>query len=247
MNQQILQHILQIKADHPFWGYRRVCAYIRNKCNLIINKKRVYRLMKNNNLLCPKNNRLKAKRTETKSKPRADKPNQIWGIDMTKVMIPHHGWAYLHVVLDWYSKKIVGWSINNNSKTQVWIDALEMAVMKQMPAGTREHKMLQLVSDNGSQPTSKTFGKHCRLLSINQIFTSYSNPKGNADTERIMRTIKEELVSINEFKSLRDFKERFDDWVEWYNEEYPHSALGYKPPYQVEREYVNKNIILNYA
>jgi transposase InsO family protein len=100
---------------------------------------------------------------------------------------------------------------------------------------------LFLVSDNGCQPTSKAFERHCKLLGIKQIFTSYSNPKGNADTERVIRTIKEELVYINEFDLKSEFSDAFKNWVEFYNFKYPHSALKYKSPYQVEREFVNKN------
>ena len=247
MNKQILDHILLLKSEFPLWGYRRVWAYIRNQYQLPINKKRIYRLMKNNNLLCPRDDRNKAKRTPLGRKPRANKPNQVWGIDMTKVMVPSFGWAYVHVVLDWYSKKIVGWSINKHSKTRAWLDALEMGVMNQFPDGIRKSKSLMLVSDNGSQPTSKTFRRHCRLLGIEHRLTSYSNPKGNADTERMMRTIKEDLVYVNEFQSVSQFRDKFDEWANWYNEKYPHSANKYKSPYQVERDYVNKKIQLNCA
>lgn len=164
---------------------------------------------------------------------------------MTKVMIPSFGWAYLQIVLDWYTKKIVGWSISKNSKTRVWLDALDMAVMIQFPDGIRESERLKLVSDNGSQPTSKTFEAHSKMLNIEQIFTSYSNPKGNADTERMMRTIKEDFVYVNEFDSVNDFREKFDEWADWYNKNYPHSANKYKPPYHVERDYVNILLQLN--
>ncbi len=107
MNKQLLNHILILKSEFPLWGYRRVWAYIRNQYQLPINKKRIYRLMKINNLLCPRNNSNKAKRTPIGRKPRAGKP------------------------------------------------------------------------------ISKIFERHCKLLGIEQKFTSYSNPKGNADTERM--------------------------------------------------------------
>ena len=245
MNKNILKLILEIKKEHPFWGYRRVWAYIRNYHGIIVNHKRIYRLMEMNNLLCKKPHKNKATRTNMRPKPRADRPNQYWGIDMTKIMISPIGWVYLHVVIDWYTKKIVGWSISSGSKTRLWIKALEMAVMKQFPDGIRNDTPPELISDNGSQPTSLTFAKHCKILGIKQIFTSYSNPKGNADTERVMRTIKEDLVYINEFESKNEFDIAFNNWVAKYNNDFPHSALKYKTPYQVEREYVKKKIQLN--
>ncbi|MFA9409238.1 MAG: IS3 family transposase, partial [Candidatus Dadabacteria bacterium] len=105
-NEYLLVRIKAIKKDHPFWGYRRVWAYLRCVDGLIVNKNRVYRLMRENNLTVKPNTRLIAKRVSERPKPRADKPNEWWGIDMTKVMT-ESGWVYVVIVLDWYTKKIV--------------------------------------------------------------------------------------------------------------------------------------------
>jgi len=83
-NETILEKIQELKAEHPFWGYRRIWAHLTYVSNLKINKKRVYRLMKIHGLIVTKNTRLKAKRTSCRPKPQADRPNQFWGIDMTK-------------------------------------------------------------------------------------------------------------------------------------------------------------------
>jgi transposase InsO family protein len=83
---------------------------------------------------------------------------------------------------------------------------MDFAIQKEFPEGVRG-KELKLVSDNGSQPTSTSFMRHMALLGIKQIFTSYDNPKGNAETERVIRTIKEELIWLNEFGSLEEARE----------------------------------------
>jgi putative transposase len=233
-NKPILARIQVLKAEHPFWGYRRCWAYLRYREGLDINKKRIYRLMKENNLLVSKNTRLKACRTPLKPKPRANKPNHIWGIDMTKVMVAHWGWLYLHVVLDWYTKKIVGYNLSWQSKTRDWLDALEKAVALQFPEGVREKEQLFLVSDNGSQPTSIGFMAACNMLGIKQIFASYDNPKGNADTERVIRTIKEDLIWPNDFQTPFELQADLDSWVVDYNTDYPHSSLNYKTPCEYE-------------
>ena len=72
----------------------------------------------------------------------------------------------------------------------------------------------------------------CHTLGIKQIFTSFNNPKGNADTERLMRTIKEDLVWIYDWRSSFDFERVFKDWVEAYNSDFPHMSLGYMTPQQ---------------
>tara|TARA_B100000315_G_C14475057_1_gene540224 strand:+ start:369 stop:1133 length:765 start_codon:yes stop_codon:yes gene_type:complete len=239
-NEQLLSQIQKIKADHPFWGYRRVWAYLKYRQHILVNHKRVYRLMKLHNLLVKPNARLKAIRANAsyRSKPRASKPNQFWGIDMTKVMIHSFGWVYLVVVLDWYSKKIIGHSLKEHSRTDDWLEALNHATNNQFPQGIlSKSNDLFLISDNGSQPTSRKFMKSCSSLEIKQIFTCYNNPKGNADTERVIRTIKEDLIWLKEWDSAFELEKELKRWVKQYNCDFPHSSLLYKTPDQAEKHY----------
>ena len=231
-NGWLRKQIENIKADHPFWGYRRVWSYLTYRQGYHVNKKRIYRLMKEHNLLVTKTTKNRAKRTPLCSKPRAQYANHIWGTDMTKLKLASYGWMYLHVVLDWYTKEIIGYSLSLQSKTDDWIDALNMAVNKRFPEGIKDtpHMPLNLVSDNGCQPTSERYMKECSVLEIKQIFTSWSNPKGNADTERVIRTIKEDLVWPNEWDNPFEFTEAFKKWVCDYNSDFPHQSLGNKTP-----------------
>ena len=122
------------------------------------------------------------------------------------------------------------------SKSSDWIAALNEAVNLQFPNGIRESIIIpELVRDHGCQPTSTAFFMACSELGIQQIFASYSNPKGNADTERIIRTLKEDLVWPREFDSVADFEKALNIWPKEYNEDYPHSSLGYMTPYEYER------------
>src|SRR3712207_3373011 len=105
-DESLLRRIQELKAEHPFWGYRRIWAYLRFVEQCPVNKKRVLRLMREHHLLVPPNRKLKAKRTPTGSKPKATKPNEWGGIDMTKLLVGDFGWVYIVVVLDWYTKKI---------------------------------------------------------------------------------------------------------------------------------------------
>ena len=234
-NEPVVARIRQIKSDHPFWGYRRMWAYLKYVDGLTINKKRVYRLMKEHNLTVTPNFRLKAKRSSGRPKPRPDRPNQWWGIDMTKVM-SDSGWVYVVILLDWYSKKVVGHYSGSQATSRHWLEALERGLDRQFPDGVRGHN-LHLMSDNGSQPTSLRFMKACSSLKVDQAFTSYNNPKGNADTERMMRTLKEELFWLREWPSATELSKKLDQWIEYYNDNYLHSALGYRPPNQAEKTY----------
>lgn len=237
---ELLPCIQALKAEHPFWGYRRIWAYLRYVEQRLVNKKRILRLMREHQLLVTPNLRLKAKRTPTSSKPRPTQPNGWWGIDMTKVLVEGFGWVYIVIVLDWYTKKIVGYYTGTPCTARHWLMALDMAVQGQYPEGARGQDV-SLMSDNGCQPTSRAFMKACRILGIHQAFTSYNNPKGNADTERVMRTVKEECLWLQEWTCPFALGSALERWITHYNEHYLHSTLGYKPPSQFEREYYSRH------
>ena len=174
--QVILNHLKSLKSVHPFWDYRRWWAYLYYRQEIKVNNKRTYRLMKEDNLLVNKNSQNRAKRTDFHPKPRATHPNQIWGTDMTKIKIGSWGWYYLVVILDWYTKQIVGYKLSLQSKNKDWQEALCQAVNHCFPEGIKDNlkNTLFLVSDNGCQPTSLSYMQACSDVSIKQIFISWS-------------------------------------------------------------------------
>ena len=236
-NSDLLVQIQNLKADHPFWGYRRMWAHLKFIDKMPVNKKRVYRTMDLAGLLVKDRRKLRASRTPLKAKPKATRPNQWWGIDMTKILVSSFGWIYVVIVLDWYTKKIVGYHIGIRALTADWLAAVDMAVNRQFPEGVRGHE-LHMMSDNGCQPTSRRFIQTCAELDIHQAFTSYNNPKGNADTERIMRTLKEECLWLKEWVSPFQLGLELSAWIEGYNRHYQHSTLGYVAPAQFEQRHL---------
>ena len=239
-NAALLVRMQALKAEHPFWGYRRIWATLRYADGLPVNKKRVLRLLREHDLLVTPNRRLKARRTPTTSKPRPTAPNQWWGIDMTKVLVESFGWVYVVVVLDWYTKKFVGYHIGLQATTAHWLAALDMAINRQFPNGVRDQD-LHLMSDNGCQPTSVRFLATCGTLGIQQAFTSYNNPKGNADTERSIRTLKEECLWLREWSSPFAVGDALATWFESFNVRYLHSSLGYRTPEQCEQQWISSH------
>lgn len=232
----IIERILQIKSEHPLWGYRRVWAYMRYRDNQANGKNRVYRLMKENRLLVDKDSKLKAKRVSTRPKPKAGRPNQYWGIDMTKIKLPSYGWIYLHLVLDWYTKEIIGVHLSFQSKRTDWENTLNQAVNNRYPDGILNSKKQPcLISDNGCQPTSQKFMQMCSNLKIKQIFTTWNNPKGNADTERVFRTLKEDLIWPYDWDNPFELEQALQKWVHDYNTDFPHQSLKYTTPSEFYR------------
>lgn len=268
-DQELLSRIKPVKAEHPLWGYRRIWSYLKYRQEYSVGINRVHRVMKEHNMLVTPKLRLKAKRCPIKPKPIASRPNQFWGIDMTKIRMATWGWLYLTVVLDWYTKEIVGYSLSMQSKTDDWLNALEMAVNNRFPTGIREsisatpvllggsasggkEQKLFLISDNGCQPTSRRFMMSCSLLGLKQIFTTWSNPKGNSDTERVMRTIKpacrqgrEDIVWPYDWDNPFDFEARLSKWIYDYNNDYPHQSLGNLTPRQHYEKHIGNELITN--
>lgn len=241
-NKELLSEIKLLKNDHPLWGYRRVWSYLKYRQGFTVNRKRIYRLMKEHDLLVTPQTRLRAKRGPGRPKPHADRPNQFWGIDMTKIKLYGWGWLYLTVVLDWYSKEIVGYSLSLQSKTQDWLQALQQAVNSRFPHGIRDSsQQLFLISDNGCQPTSHRFMRECATMGIKQIFTTWNNPKGNSDTERVMRTIKEDLVWPCDWDNPFAFERALTSWVTQYNSDFPHQALDNLTPSQFYENFLFKD------
>jgi putative transposase len=127
-NGALLERVRELNAGHPFWGYRGVWAYLRYVDRLGVNQRRVYGTMKANDLLVRPNPKLLARRKADTRKPRPTQPNEWWGIDMTKTMIEGFGWVYVVVVLDWHSKKVVGYHAGLEAGAWHWLVALNRAV-----------------------------------------------------------------------------------------------------------------------
>ncbi|MDT3386552.1 MAG: integrase core domain-containing protein [Bacteroidota bacterium] len=118
---------------------------------------------------------------------------------------------------------------------------MDKAVNMQFPDGIdRSAPYLlipSIVSDNGCQPTSKAFAEYEKALGLEHVFTSYCNPKGDADTERVIHTIKEDLLWINEFKTQDELKEWLSKWQHDYNHVFPHSSLENCTPVEYEERW----------
>jgi putative transposase len=130
---------------------------------------------------------------------------------------------------------VVGHCAGLQAKARHRLVAPNRAANRQFPVGVRGREP-RLMADNGRQPTSLAFMRACPAMGIRQAFTSYSNPQGNADTERFPRTLEEELVWPREWRSPTSFFGALDAWIAAYNAGHLHPALGYRSPEAFEAE-----------
>src|SRR6202790_828221 len=147
------------------YGYRRVAWWLQRKEGLRVNRKRVLRVMRERGLLV-RSRRLRARRKKEWGRVEAARPNQIWQSDMTKVWAgPSVGLAYLVSVIDCCTREIVGWDLSNRCRTEDALTAVEQAVLRRLPAGSRQAD-LTLTTDNGTQFTSTRVLKTLARLGI---------------------------------------------------------------------------------
>ncbi|MGN6108091.1 MAG: IS3 family transposase, partial [Kofleriaceae bacterium] len=156
-------------------------------------------------------------------------PNQLWVADITYVPT-WAGFVYLAVVLDVYSRRIVGWAMENHLRTELVIDALDMAIGQRRPSTVIHH------SDQGCQYTSVAFGLRCREVGVKSSMGSVGDAYDNAMCESFFATLECELLDRRRFKSQSEAKLAIFDFIEgFYNTRRLHSALDYCSPVDYER------------
>jgi transposase InsO family protein len=229
------QRLQELKAAQPFWGDRSIWTYRRVVEARAVNKQRVLRLMRAPHVVVKFPRTLRAKRTPTGSTPRPTKPNAWWGLDMTQILGEDCGWVSSVVGLDGYPQMIVGYDTGTPCTARHGLAVLDMAVNRQCPAGARDQG-LSLMRDHGCQPTALAFMQACSTLGSQQACTSDTHPKGNADTERVMRTRKAECRWLSEWTSPLARMRALERWLAHDHEPYLHSSLGYQAPRPFARD-----------
>ena len=149
-------------------------------------------------------------------------PNQAWSIDITYIKMAH-GHMYLTAIIDWFSRKIVGWNLSDTLSTQPILDAVKGATDQNgIPA--------ILNSDQGAQFTSEEYKKLLGDLHIRQSMDGKSRWADNIMIERWFRSLKTELIYINEYRSPKELRKAIREYIELYNTQRPHQALDYQTP-----------------
>lgn len=158
----------------------------------------------------------------------ADGPNELWVADITYIST-WAGFLYLAVVMDAWSRRVVGWAMATHLRTELVLDALEMAIRQRRPTGVIHH------SDQGSQYTSIAFGKRCREAGVRPSMGSVGDCYDNALCESFFATLECELLDRRTLRSREEARQAVFHFIEgWYNPLRRHSALGYKAPMRYE-------------
>lgn len=232
--------IQKIAVEHRRrYGYRRITAELRRR-GMLVNHKRVLRIMREDNLLGVQP-RAFVVTTDSDhefevylnlaSRMKLTGINQLWVGDITYIRLQRE-FVYLAVVLDAFSRKAIGWALDRTLASRLPIAALEQAIAKRQPPPGLVHH-----SDRGVQYAS---GEYVRILQKQQMIPSMSrpaNPYDNASCESFLKTLKREEIYANDYRDLEDLRVNIEAFIEqYYNRCRLHSALGYRPPEEFERD-----------
>lgn len=236
-DQELLAMIRAVLEDFLSYGYRRVTKELSRR-GVAVNKKRVERVMRQNHLQRRQKRRFVCT-TDSKHNLRVypnlirdlviERPDQVWAADITYVRLVH-GFVYVAVVLDLFSRKVIGWALANSLHAQLVVSALQNALQtRTVQPGLIHH------SDRGVQYACEDY---VQLLQQHGIMISMSrkgNPYDNATLESFMKTLKTEEVYLNEYETENEARENIGRFIEtMYNIKRLHSSLGYCSPAEFE-------------
>jgi putative transposase len=235
----LLERIRAIhRASRRTYGAPRIHAELAEQ-GQAVGRKRIARLMRNAGLAGV--SRRKSPRTtlrDARARPApdlverdftAEAPDRLWVADITYIPT-WAGFLYLAVVLDAFSRRVIGWSMANHLRARLVLDALDMALCQRQPEGVIHH------SDQGSQYTSIAFGNRCRQAGVQPSMGSVGDAYDNALCESFFATLECELLDRTRFRSHAEARMAVFEFIEaWYNPRRRHSSIGYMSPINYER------------
>ena len=223
VDEQLAAPIKAMIEENPSFGYRTVAHLLR------MNKNTVHRILQLKGWQVRK--RAIDMRPRIQALPSvATAPNERWSTDLCRVWAGKDGWASLALVIDCYTRELLGWHLARTGKASTAGSALEQALIARFGSLGKVAKPFLLRSDNGLVFTSRYFTVLAKSYGLQQEFITPHCPQQNGMVERVIRSLKEQCVHRHRFESLQHASRVISDWISFYNHQRPHQALKMKTP-----------------
>lgn len=231
--------IQRVALESPSYGWPRITAELKRR-GWEVNHKRVYRIMREDNLLCLRRRKFVVTTDSNHQLPVY--PNlaramvltgidQLWVADITYIRLETE-FVYLAVILDAYSRRVIGWALDRSLENGLTITALRLALERRIPAPGLVHH-----SDRGVQYASRNYTELLKARGVTISMSRKGNPFDNAACESFMKTLKYEEVHRQEYRDIAEVRASIEHFLERvYNQKRLHSALGYRPPIEFEQQ-----------
>ena len=233
----IRDEMQNIALESAAYGYRRITAELQKR-GFVINHKRVLRMMREDNLLCVRRRRFVVTTDSRHSLPiypnlaaqiQPTAIDQLWVADITYIRLRTE-FVYLAVVLDAFSRRVIGWALGRTLDAELAVSALRMALSERRPSPGLVHH-----SDRGIQYASQQYTDILKQHQAQISMSRRGNPYDNAACESFMKTLKYEEVYRNEYRDFQEARASLAEFLKRiYNQTRLHSALGYVPPAEFE-------------
>ena len=245
-DEALLVHIRAVFAAHRgAYGWPRIWRQLRAE-GVRVGKLRVQQLMRQHGIRARGKRRFRVTTDSRHGLPIAPNllnrnftvaaPNRVWAGDMTYIQT-EEGWLFLAVVLDLFSRRIVGWSLREHMRSELAVDALRMAWLQRSPDRKTE---LIFHSDRGSQYASSDFNQVLNECAIQPSMSRKGDCWDNACSETLFASLKVERLHGQRFQTIRQAKDETLDWLLWYNRTRLHSTLKYVSPMQFEQQWQDR-------
>ncbi len=233
----------KIRADlarSPFQGegHRKVWARLRVVDEVRVSRKRILRIMRENQLLSPYRCR-KATGEKHTGAIITEAPNVMWGTDGTRILTVDDGYVWLFSAVEHWSAECVGWHVVKHGTRYAALEPIAMGlndIYRGVQAGVA--RGLSLRMDHGTQYLSDHFLKQVRFWGIEPSFAFVCEPETNGVAERFNRTLKEQAVYGRVFRNIHEVRSAVADFIKKYNQQWLIGKLGYRSPAQARREYL---------
>lgn len=223
VQEQFVKPIKAMIEENPSFGYRTVAHLLGFNKNTV---QRIFQILGWQVRKRPVGFRPRIQALPSVAKA----PDERWSTDLCRVWTGRDGWAWLALVIDCYSRELLGWHLSRSGRSKTAEAALEQALIARYGCLGKVKPPFLLRSDNGLVFTSRSYTALVKSYGLQQEFITPYSPEQNGMIERVIRTLKDQCVHRHRFETLQHANRVIGDWIGFYNHQRPHQALGMKTP-----------------